>query len=57
MKKPIEVIKAASPEVQSVINQVLKIHQEGKHYRDLPGDMERDFCERIIKVIKDEVKT
>ncbi|MBN1081299.1 hypothetical protein JNO13_11855 [Pseudomonas sp. 1079] len=56
MKKPIEVIKAASPEVQSVINQVLKIHQEGKHYRDLPGDMERDFCERIIKVIKDEVK-
>ncbi|EJM00834.1 MULTISPECIES: hypothetical protein [unclassified Pseudomonas] len=56
MKKPNEVIEAASPEVLSVINQVLKIHQEGKHYRNLPGDMERDFCDRIIKVIKDEVK-
>lgn len=56
MKKPNEVIEAASPEVRSVINQVLKIHQEGKHYRDLPGDLERDFYERIIKVIKDELK-
>lgn len=56
MKTPAEVIKAASPEAQSVINKVLKIHQEGKHYRDLPVDMERDFCDRIIQVIKDEVK-
>ncbi|MBW7469711.1 hypothetical protein [Marinobacter sp. F4218] len=56
MKTPSEVIKAASPEAQSVINKVLKIQQEGKHYRDLPSDLERDFCERIIKVIKDEVK-
>lgn len=56
MKTPSEVIQAASPEVQSVINKVLKIHQEGKHYKELRGDMERDFCERIIKVIKDEVK-
>ncbi|SHK65163.1 hypothetical protein SAMN05216369_2648 [Marinobacter antarcticus] len=57
MKTPSEVIQSASPEAQSVINKVLKIQQEGKHYRVLPTDMERDFCERIIKVIKDEVKT
>lgn len=56
MKKLNEVAEAVSPKVRSVINQVLKIHQEGKHYRDLPVDMERDFCERIIKVIKDEIK-
>ncbi|MFJ3107612.1 hypothetical protein [Pseudomonas putida] len=56
MKTPAEVIKSASPEAQSVINKVLKIHQEGKHYRVLPAEMERDFCERIIQVIKDEVK-
>ena len=56
MKTPAEVIKTASPEAQSVINKVLKIHQEGKHYRALPAEMEKDFCERIIKVIKDEVK-
>ncbi len=56
MKTPSEVIQSASPEAQSVINKVLKIEQEGKHYRDLPTDMERDFCERIIKVIKEEVK-
>lgn len=57
MKSLNEVAEAVSPEVRSVINQVLKIHQEGKHYRDLPVDMERDFCERIIKVIMDEIKT
>ena len=56
MKSPSEVINSASPESQSVINKVLKIQQEGKHFRELPGDMERDFCERIIKAIKDEVK-
>jgi hypothetical protein len=56
MKSPSEVIDSASPECQSVINKVLKIQQEGKHYRQLPTDMERDFCERIIKAIKDEVK-
>ena len=56
MKTPNEVIKAASPEAQAVINEVLKIHQEGKHYRVLPGEMERDFCERIIKVIMGQVK-
>nr|GFA45752.1 hypothetical protein [Tanacetum cinerariifolium] len=26
-----------------------KLKLLGKHYRDLPADMERDFCERIIK--------
>lgn len=56
MKRPSEVIKTASPEAQSVINKVLKIQQEGKHYRSLPADLEREFCERIIKIIKDEVK-
>jgi len=57
MKTPKEVINSASQEAQSVINKVLKIHQEGKHYRALPAEMERDFCERIIKVIKDEIKS
>ncbi len=57
MKTPSEVIKSASPEVQSVINKVIKIQQEGKHYRSLPSEMERDFCERIIKAIKDEVRS
>lgn len=56
MKTPSEVIQAASPEARSVIEEVLKIHREGKHYRELPKDLEQDYCDRIIKVIKDQVK-
>lgn len=56
MKTPAEVIKAASPEVRSVIEEVLKINQEGKHYRVLPVEVEREFCDRIITVIKGKVK-
>tara|TARA_R100000900_G_scaffold22441_3_gene17997 strand:+ start:10839 stop:11012 length:174 start_codon:yes stop_codon:yes gene_type:complete len=56
MKTPSDVIKAASPEARSVIEEVLKIHREGKYYRDLPKDLENDYCDRIIKVIKDKVK-
>ncbi|MEE5062632.1 MAG: hypothetical protein ACNJA3_12370 [Pseudomonas rhizophila] len=56
MKTPAEIIKAASPEVRSVIEEVLKINQEGKHYRVLPAEVEREFCDRIITVIKDKVK-
>ncbi|MCY1376395.1 hypothetical protein D9M69_638820 [compost metagenome] len=56
MKTPAEVIKAASPEVRSVIEEVLKINQEGKHYRVLPVEVEREFCDRIIAVIKGKVK-
>lgn len=54
---PEEVIKTASPEAQSVINKVLQIQQEGKHYRNLPAAMGKDFCERIIKAIKNEIKS
>ena len=54
---PSEVIKTASPEAQSVINKVLTIQQEGRHYKNLPADMERDFCERTVKAIKDEIKS
>lgn len=57
MKTPAEIIKAASPEVRLVIEEVLKINQEGKHYRVLPAEVEREFCDRIITVIKDKVKT
>ncbi len=55
MKTPKEVLNCASIEAQSVINKVLKIQQEGKHYRVLTAEMEREFCERIIQVIKDEI--
>ncbi|MDY2563794.1 hypothetical protein SON66_10985 [Pseudomonas syringae] len=56
MKTPAEIIKAASPEVRSAIEEVLKINQEGKHYRVLPAEVEREFCDRIITVIKEKVK-
>ncbi|WJN61603.1 hypothetical protein [Pseudomonas sp. SO81] len=56
MKTPADVIKAASPEVRAIIEEVLKINQEGKHYKALPAEVEREFCERIITVIKGKVK-
>lgn len=56
MKTTAEIIQTASPEAKSVIEEVLKIHREGRHYRELPKDLEQDYCDRIIRVIKDQVR-
>lgn len=55
--KPQDVMRMATPDAIKVIELVLKIEKEGQHYKKLSPDLEKEFCERIIKVIKDQVKS
>lgn len=54
---PKEVLNGTSPQVQAVINQILKIEKQHKHIENMASNksVEAQITEAILKVIHQEI--
>jgi hypothetical protein len=54
---PKEVLDGTSPQVQAVINQILKIEKQQKHIENMASNraVEAQIAEAILKVIHHEI--
>lgn len=57
-RTPDVVLKSTTPQVRSLVAEILKIEKEFQHYPDLSAvrQKETDLCERIIRLIEREIK-
>lgn len=57
-KTPKDVMASTTPQVRKVVSEVLKIENEYKGYRNLASvkDKENELCERLIRLLEQEIK-
>ena len=55
MKSPKEVMETTTPQIKSLISNILKFETEFQHFLNLPKEKERELCTRIAKLIDKEV--
>ncbi len=56
-KSPKEILSETTPQIRSIIEQVLKNEREYQHFRKLSSTQESDICNRIINLVEKEVKS
>lgn len=58
MVSPEEVLSSTTPQIRQLISEILKIEKEYQQYRDLSRlkDKETELCDRIIRLLEQEVK-
>ena len=56
-KSPKEILSGTTPQIRSIIEQVLKNEREYQHFRKLSSTQENDICNRIISLVEKEVKS
>lgn len=53
---PEEVLSLTTPQVKSLIAEILKFEKEYQNYRDV-SRIESELCDRIVRLIEREVKS
>jgi len=58
MLTPNEILDSTSPSIRKLFAAILKIEQEYQHFKNLSvvKDKERELCERIVKLISQEIR-
>ncbi|MBR1285381.1 hypothetical protein JQ597_25350 [Bradyrhizobium sp. AUGA SZCCT0177] len=57
-RSPEEILASTTPQVQKLIDAILKIEKEYQQFRDLSRlrDKESELCERITRLLEQEIK-
>lgn len=55
---PDDVLKSTTPQVKSLVAEILKLEKEYQHYQNLSElrEKENELCDRIIRLIDREIK-
>jgi capsule polysaccharide export protein KpsE/RkpR len=54
---PDDVLKSTTPQVKSLVAEILKIERQFQHHKDLAvAGKESELCDQIIRLIEREIK-
>lgn len=54
---PDDVLKSTTPQVKSLVAEILKLEKEYQHHQNLSAaGKENELCDRIIRLIEREIK-